>query len=108
LKIFTQIFRGEESVPFLNGQKIVAVKHLGQKIGFRAGLPDGLFSNQKSKFGYILEGHGMDNVFAFYYHLKYFMAIWYNLLQFGIVCGIFSQFWYVWTKKNLATLFQSC
>jgi hypothetical protein len=79
-----------------------------QKIGFRAGLPDGLFSNQKSKFGYILEGHGMDNVFAFYYHLKYFMAIWYNLLQFGIVCGIFSQFWYVWTKKNLATLFQSC
>jgi hypothetical protein len=40
--------------------------------------------------------------------LKYCMAIWnYNLLQFGIVCGhlvYLFPFWYVWTKKNLATL----
>jgi hypothetical protein len=45
----------------------------------------------------------------------YFTAIWYNLLSlgiiyvwsFGIVSGhlvYFSLLWYVWTKKNLATL----
>jgi hypothetical protein len=28
------------------------------------------------------------------------MAVWYSLLPFGI----FFLFWYVWTKKNLATL----
>jgi hypothetical protein len=43
------------------------------------GLPDGLFLNQKSQFGYILEGLGMENVVLFYDHLEYFMAIWYNL-----------------------------
>jgi hypothetical protein len=35
------------------------------------------------------------------------MAIWYNLWPFGIACGhfvYFFPFWYVWTKKNLATL----
>jgi hypothetical protein len=37
-------------------------------------LPDGLFSNQKSQFGYILEGLGMENV-VFYGHFGYFTAI---------------------------------
>jgi ABC-type spermidine/putrescine transport system permease subunit II len=49
----------------------------------------------------------MDNVYLFYDHLEYFMAIWYNLRPFGIVCGhlvIFFPFWYVLNKKNLATL----
>jgi hypothetical protein len=40
-----------------------------------AGLPDGLFSNQKSQFWYNLEGLGMENVVIFYDHLEYFMAI---------------------------------
>jgi hypothetical protein len=34
-----------------------------------AGLPDGLFEDQKSKFGYILEGLGMKNVGIFYIRL---------------------------------------
>jgi hypothetical protein len=37
----------------------------------------------------------MVNVGIFYDHLEYFMAIWYNLWLFGIVCGhllYFSQF----------------
>jgi hypothetical protein len=37
----------------------------------------------------------------------YFMTIWKNLCPFRKVCGsfvIFSPIWYVWTKKNLATL----
>jgi hypothetical protein len=58
------------------------------------GLPDGLFSNQKSQFGYIVEGLEMENVLIFYNHLK-FMVIWYNLWQFDIVCGhlvYFSHF----------------
>jgi hypothetical protein len=38
-------------------------------------LPDGLFSNQKSRFGNILEGLGMENDAIFYYNLEYFKAI---------------------------------
>jgi hypothetical protein len=45
-----------------------------------AGLPDGLFYDPKSPSEYILEGLGRENV--------------------GIC-------WYVWTKKNLATLSRS-
>jgi hypothetical protein len=45
----------------------------------------------------------------FYHHFEYFTAIWYT--RFKAVwyslwsLGIFFPFWYVWTKKNLATLF---
>jgi hypothetical protein len=47
-------------------------------------LPDGMFSNQKSKFGLIIEGLGVKKVgisyllsFGIYYgHLVYFIAIW--------------------------------
>jgi hypothetical protein len=54
------------------------VRNLSQ---FRAiytpGLPDGLFliSYQKSQFGQIWEGVGMENVKIFYDHLEYFTAI---------------------------------
>jgi ABC-type spermidine/putrescine transport system permease subunit II len=43
----------------------------------------------------------------FYDYLEYFMAIWHKVWQFGIVRGhlvYFLPFWYVWTKKNLATV----
>jgi hypothetical protein len=53
-------------------------------------------------------GVGMENVVIFYNHLEYFMAIWHNVWQIGIhslwSLGIFFQFWYVWTMKNLATM----
>jgi hypothetical protein len=50
----------------------------------------------------------MENVAIFYNHLEYFMAIWHNVWQFGIVCGhwvYFSHFgmfgprqiWQPWT-----------
>jgi hypothetical protein len=67
-------------------------------------LPDGLLSYQKSQFGYIFEG--MENVCTFYDALEYFTATWCILWQFGTVFGHvvhFFLFWYVWTKKNLAT-----
>jgi hypothetical protein len=35
-----------------------------------AGLPDGIFPNQKSQFGKILEGLGMEKVDIFYGHLE--------------------------------------
>jgi hypothetical protein len=60
------------------------------------GLPDGLFSNQKSQFGSILEGLRFENVDIFYGHLEYFKDIW--------------DIWYIFlvlfpcTKKNPATL----
>jgi hypothetical protein len=44
-----------------------------------------------------------------YDHFEHVTAIWYNLCPFGIYrlpsFGIISPLWYVWTKKNLATLY---
>jgi hypothetical protein len=54
-------------------------------------LPDGLFSNQKYKFEYILEGLGMKNVGLFYGHLECNKAIWYILWAFGNLVAI----WYI-------------
>jgi hypothetical protein len=42
----------------------------------------------------------MKNVCLFYDHLEKFVVVWYSLWSFGI----FLPFWYVLTKKNLATL----
>jgi hypothetical protein len=42
----------------------------------------------------------MVNVGIFYDHLVKFMAIWYSLWS----SVIFFPIWYVWIKKNLATL----
>jgi hypothetical protein len=42
----------------------------------RPGLPDGLFSNQKSQFGKNFQGLRLENVDIFYGHLEYFIAIW--------------------------------
>jgi hypothetical protein len=80
-----------------------------------------IFSTQKSKFGYILEGLGMEDVgiptyfqtknpicgkfwrvlelkmlaYIFYGHLVYFTAIWYIIRSFCI----FFTFWYVVARK---------
>jgi hypothetical protein len=43
--------------------------------GSGSGLPDGLFSYQKSQFGYILVDLGMENNVIYYGHLVYFIAI---------------------------------
>jgi hypothetical protein len=52
-----------------SGHPGCTVKHLEE------GLPDGLFSNQKFQFGYILEGFRWEKVEKFYGHLEYFMDI---------------------------------
>jgi hypothetical protein len=43
------------------------------------GLPDGLFSNQKSKFWQILEGLAMEDVGILYGHLVHFTVFCYIL-----------------------------
>jgi hypothetical protein len=66
------------------------------RTGLGAGLPDGIFLNQKSKF---LEGLAMVDVgilyvwpFGLYYgHLGNFMNIWYNLCSFGALFGTIFQ-----------------
>jgi hypothetical protein len=70
-------------------------------------LPDGLFSNQKSQFGKILEGFGMERIAILFGHLKYITALWYILWPFVNLVAI----WYFTPvlvhcvkKKNLATL----
>jgi hypothetical protein len=53
------------------------------------GLPDGIFSKQKSKFGYILEDLLIENVGVFYGHLLHFTIIWYMYyVSFRILCVI--------------------
>jgi hypothetical protein len=56
------------------------------------GLPDGLFSNQKSKFGSILEGLEMEDVGKYYRHLLHFTVSCYFLWTFGIACGNLAYF----------------
>jgi phosphotransferase system glucose/maltose/N-acetylglucosamine-specific IIC component len=53
-----------------------------------------------------LQGLGIENVVICYDHLEYFTAIWYNLWPFVyfVVIWYIFMLWYVWTKKNLATL----
>jgi hypothetical protein len=47
------------------------------------GMPDGIFSNQKLQFGYILESLRMETVGIFCAHLEFITAIWCILLSFG-------------------------
>jgi hypothetical protein len=66
------------------------------------GLPDGLFSNQKSKFGLILEGLAMEDDGTFYVLLVHFTVFCYILWTFGIVRGnlvYFPPFWYFAPRK---------
>jgi hypothetical protein len=42
----------------------------------RAGLPDGLFSNQKSEFGKICEGLAMEDDGIFYGHIVHFVIFY--------------------------------
>jgi hypothetical protein len=55
-------------------------------------LPDAFFSNQKSKFGLILEGLAMEDVGIFYGHLVDFTVFCYILWTFGIVRGNLAHF----------------
>jgi hypothetical protein len=73
------------------------------------GLPDGLFSNQKSQFGYIWEGLRIENAGLFYGHLEYFTLIWYIIWQFVNIVVIWhiSPILVYCVKKNLATLVAS-
>jgi hypothetical protein len=67
-----------------------------------AGLPDGLFSNKKSKFGYISEGLAMKDAGIFYGHLVHFFFC-YILWTFGIVRGnlvYFSRFGILYQEKS--------
>jgi hypothetical protein len=60
----------------------------------QTGLPDGLFSNQKSKFGQILEGFAMEYDGIFDKHLDHFTAFcWYILWTFSISRGNLIFFW---------------
>jgi hypothetical protein len=68
----------------------------------RSGLPDGLFSNQKSKFGQILEGLALKDVGIFYGYLVHFTVFCYILWTFGIARGnlvYFFAFWYFVPRK---------
>jgi hypothetical protein len=57
-----------------------------------SGLPDGIFSNKKSRFGVILDGLAMEDVGIFCGHLVSFTAIWYILKPFGLFYGYLLYF----------------
>jgi hypothetical protein len=50
-------------------------------------LPDGIFSNQKSQLGEIVDVLAMEDVGIFYGHLACFTANFYILLPFGMFNG---------------------
>jgi hypothetical protein len=54
-----------------------------EKYGPYTGLPDGLFSKQKSQFGQKFEGLRLENIDLLYGHLEYFKDIWDFLRPFG-------------------------
>jgi hypothetical protein len=69
----------------------------------RPGLPDGLFSDKKSQFGYILEGIAMEDFGTFYVILVYFMAICYiyvHLLYFLVIWHISPHFGILYQEKS--------
>jgi hypothetical protein len=81
----------------------------------REGLPDGIFSNQKSQFGKIFEGLAMENVGAFYDHLVHVTAIWYMLVHFftfwwqeggGDHCYCPREFFLKGRSRRLSELFR--
>jgi hypothetical protein len=68
---------------------------------------DGLFSNQKSQFGFILEVLRLENVDIFYVHLDYFKDIWGNFITIWYILCSFGTFFPLLvfrTNKNMATL----
>jgi hypothetical protein len=77
----------------------------GRRIGSScpSGLPDGLFLNQKSIFGKILEGLAMKDAGIFYGHLVYFATILYILWPFVVFCNYlvsFSHFGMLYQDKS--------
>jgi hypothetical protein len=90
---------------FVTGKKIATFNY--KKLGLKAGLPDGLFSNQKSKLGLFFGGtctrrcwYILWTLGPFYGLLLYFMEIWYGSWKFGVFFTVLV----FCTKKNLATL----
>jgi hypothetical protein len=85
-------------------------------IDWKPGLPDGIFSNQKSKFAQFLEGLAMEDAgyilwtfglcivqpfSIFCGHLVYFMVIWYILWPFGIFYGYLVYFVAIWSRFGM-------
>jgi hypothetical protein len=77
-------------------------KVLSARFQSNKGLPDGIFSNQKSQFGFISECLVEKDFAKIYCHLVYYSAILNILWPFGIIYGyfgIFFPFWYVAPRK---------
>jgi hypothetical protein len=65
-----------------------------------------VYFHTESNFLYSLEGLGIENIYIFYDHLIYFVALFYrNSIYVLWSFVIFSPFWYLYRiKKNLAIL----
>jgi hypothetical protein len=74
------------------------------------GLPDGLFSNQISEFGQILEGLAIEDVGIFYEHLVHFTVFCHILWTFGIVHGnlVYFSCFGVLCKEKSGNPAQNC
>jgi hypothetical protein len=69
-----------------------------------SGLPDGLFSNQKTQFGLILEGLRLEKVYIFFmaiWNILWIFGIFYNhLVHFVFICYILSGFGIMYQEKS--------
>jgi hypothetical protein len=77
----SQTYANEVTSAEHNNSKLENFFPVNLKLGHwdcsRTGLPDGIVSNQKSRFGYILEGLAVKDVGILYGHLVHFTAIWF-------------------------------
>jgi hypothetical protein len=66
-------------------------------------LPDGIFSNQKSQLGSILQGLEMENVGIFNGHLEYIKSMWYILWPLDnlvVIWYIFHHFGILYSEPS--------
>jgi hypothetical protein len=56
-----------------------------------------VFSNQKSEFGYILEGLGMEKVSIFFGYFEFITAVWYIFWPLGNLVAI----WYLFLRFGI-------
>jgi hypothetical protein len=95
--------RGETETAEVDFTKYVLSfsRNLRTKLDQEPGLPDGIISNQKSKFGLILECIAMKYIGKLCCYLVHFTAIWYILWSFGYIFPVLVCCMH---KENLATL----
>jgi hypothetical protein len=63
-------------------------------------LPDGIFPQQNTQYGYILEGLGIENVGIFVTIHGHWVILWMDIGKFCSHLVYISRFWYIVPKQS--------